>query len=119
VKNAHLGFINNDNLGDSFVAIRGEADDVNGAFIRLRLFHGPVEFLSVESHHLPVRSGRVGGVFFESLSGLAECRSLSRATSGEGVFASYFKPVEVREAAKEKIGHEIAHDTKHSDREAN
>ena len=91
------------------------------SFVRfkLRLFHGPVEFLSVESHHLLVRSGRVDGVFFESLSGLAECRSLSRATSGEGVFASYFKPVEVREAAKEKIGHEIAHDTKHSDREAN
>jgi len=32
VKNADLDFINNDNLGDSFVAIRGEADDVNGAF---------------------------------------------------------------------------------------
>jgi hypothetical protein len=32
LKNADLGFINNDNLGDSFVAIRGEADDVNGAF---------------------------------------------------------------------------------------
>jgi hypothetical protein len=32
VKNADLGFIDNDNLGDSFVAIRGEADDVNGAF---------------------------------------------------------------------------------------
>jgi hypothetical protein len=32
VKNADLGFIDNDNLGDSFVAIRGEADDVKWAF---------------------------------------------------------------------------------------
>jgi hypothetical protein len=32
VENADLGFINNDNLDDSFVAIRGEADDVDGAF---------------------------------------------------------------------------------------
>jgi hypothetical protein len=31
-KNADLGFINNDNLGDSLVAIRGEVGDVNWAF---------------------------------------------------------------------------------------
>jgi hypothetical protein len=32
VENADLGFINNDNLGDSLLAIRGEAVDVNGHF---------------------------------------------------------------------------------------
>ena len=32
VKNGDLAFINNDNLGDSLVAVHAEADDVNGAF---------------------------------------------------------------------------------------
>jgi hypothetical protein len=32
VKNADLGFINNHNLGDSLLAIRGEASDVNRMF---------------------------------------------------------------------------------------
>ena len=42
VKNADLGFINNDNLGDSLVAIRVEVDDVNGAF-RTRSANFPVQ----------------------------------------------------------------------------
>jgi len=32
VENGDLGFINNNNLGDSLVAIRGEANDVNQMF---------------------------------------------------------------------------------------
>jgi len=32
VENADLGFINNNDLDDSLVAIRGEANDLNGAF---------------------------------------------------------------------------------------
>jgi len=32
VENADLGFINNNNLGDSLVAIRGEANAVNQMF---------------------------------------------------------------------------------------
>jgi hypothetical protein len=69
---------------------------------RLRLFHGLVEFLSVESHHLFGRPGRVGGVFSESLFGLAEGRSLSRATGGESVFAGYFKPVKYGKPRRRK-----------------
>ncbi len=98
MKNADLGFINNDNLGDSFVAIRGEADDLNGAFIRLRLFHGLVEFLSVESHHLYVRSGRVGGVFlkvYPAWRNAEAYRALQAARASSPVISSrskYGKP---------------------------
>jgi hypothetical protein len=40
-------------------------------------------------------------------------------TCGESVFAGYFEPVGVQEDEREQISYEIAHDTKHSNREAN